>query len=90
MSLVLSNNQKKTHARYSISFFYLLLALFQYSTTVIIFYNHFFFPEVKSYILILILGICFGNIIIKFLSENKYRLLINYLALASSIILFLS
>jgi len=90
MSLVLSHDQEKTNARYSITFFYLLLALFQYIITIIIFYKHFSLFEIKSYILILIFGILLGNILITFLSENKYKLLINFLALTSSIILFFS
>ena len=88
MSLILSNSQEKTHARYSITFFYLLLATFQYLITVIIFYEQFIIFEIKSYILILIIGILSGNIIISYLSETKYKLLINFLALTSSIILF--
>ena len=90
MSLILSHDQEKTNARYSITFFYLLLALFQYIISIIIFYNYFFLIEIKSYILILIFGILLGNILIIFLSENKYKFLINFLALISSIILFFS
>ena len=90
MSLVLSHDQEKTNARYSITFFYLLLAFFQYIITIIIFSNYFFLLEIKNYILLLIFGILLGNILIKFLNENKYKVLINFLALISSFILFFS
>ena len=89
MSLILSNSQEKIHARYSITFFYLLLAAFQYLITVIIFYEQFIVFEIESHILILVVGILSGNIIISYLSE-KYKLLINILALTSSVILFFS
>ena len=90
MSLILSNSQEKIHARYSITFFYLLLAAFQYLITVIIFYEQFIVFEIESHILILVVGILSGNIIISYLSEKKYKLLINILALTSSVILFFS
>ena len=90
MSLVLSNNKQKLDARYSITFFYLLLALIQYIITLIIFQNSFFFPEEVNFILILVFGILMGNILIKLLSEDKYKLLINFLAITSSVILFFS
>ena len=90
MSLVLTNDKQKLNARYSITFFYFLLALIQYSITLIIFHKSFFFPEINHFILILILGIFIGNVLIKFLSEDKYKLMINFLAITSSIILFFS
>ena len=90
MSLVLSNDKKKINARYSITFFYLFLASIQYSITLLIFQNSVFFFEMNNFILILGFGIFIGNILIKFLSEDKYKLLINFLAITSSVILFFS
>ncbi len=90
MSLILSNDKQKFNARYSITFFYLLLALIQYGITLIIFRNSVFFFKLTNFSLILGVGILIGNILIRFLSEDKYKLLINFLAITSSVILFFS
>ena len=90
MSLALSTNNEKNNARYSITFFYLALATFQYLTTIIIFKNSYFLPQNFSLIFVLICGVVLGNVFIKFLSENRYKLIINVLALASSIILLIN
>ena len=87
MSLALSNNSEKDNARYSITFFYFALASFQYLITVIIFQELFFIPNNIYLILALCSGIFFGNIFVKFISENNYRLIINILAILTSIIL---
>ncbi len=87
MSLSLSHDQKKIGARNSITFFYLFLAIIQYLITIIIFFESFYFPELRDFILILTFGLLIGNIFIKFLSENKFKLMINFLAISSSLIL---
>ena len=87
MSLSLSHDQKKIGARNSITFFYLFLVIIQYLITIIIFFESFYFPELRDFILILTFGLLIGNIFIKFLSENKFKLMINFLAISSSLIL---
>ena len=87
MALALSNNSEKDNARYSITFFYFALASFQYLITVIIFQELFFIPNNIYLILALCSGIFFGNIFVKFISENNYKLIINILAILTSIIL---
>ena len=87
MSLALSNDNEKDNARYSITFFYLVLASFQYLVTVIIFYELYFLPKNILLLLALTFGVILGNIFIKFLSENSYKFIINALALISSILL---
>ena len=89
MSLVLSSENKKINARSIITLFYLFLAFIQYFITILIFRDFWFFPFNVKLIITLILGIIIGNIILNFLSEKKYRLLINFLALASSVFLLL-
>jgi uncharacterized membrane protein YfcA len=89
MSLALSSENKKINARSLITFFYLFLAFVQYFITIIIFKDSLFFPFNIKLIITLIFGIIIGNIISNFLSEKKYKLLINFLALASSIFLLL-
>ncbi len=90
MSLILSDNKQKLNARYSITFFYFLLALIQYFITIIIFQSSIILPINFNFLLILILGIFLGNILINFLSQQKYKLLINFLALVSSFFLLFS
>jgi uncharacterized protein len=90
MSMALSSNNKKDNARYSITFFYLALATLQYFTTIIVFKNLYFLPINFYLFLSLIGGVFLGNILIKFLSENKYKIIINTLALGSSIILLIN
>tara|TARA_X000000950_G_C13903884_1_gene655981 strand:+ start:1685 stop:2416 length:732 start_codon:yes stop_codon:yes gene_type:complete len=90
MSLILSDNKQKIDARYSITFFYFLLALIQYFITLLIFQSSIINPFNLHFILVLIFGIFLGNLLIKFLSEDKYKLMINFLAITSSVILFFS
>ena len=90
MSLALSTDNKKSNARYSITFFYLALASFQYFVTILIFKESFFYVLNYSLMISLIFGIFLGNILINYISENKYKLIINILAIVSSIILLIS
>ena len=89
MSLILSTDKQKVHARYSITIFYLLLALIQYGLINFIFKGSIFFLDYVNLITVLFIGILLGNLFINFLSENKYKLLINFLAILSSIFLLL-
>ena len=90
MSLILSNEKNKLDARYSITFFYFMLASIQYLITVVIFKNSFKYPFELLSFFIIIFGITLGNLFIIHVSENIYKLLINFLALISSIILMIS
>ena len=90
MSLSISSDRKKDNSRYNITFFYLLLASFQYLFTIIIFHKMYFFPLSIYLILVLICGVFLGNIFIKFLTENNYKFIINLLALISATILLLN
>jgi len=90
MSLILSNDKQKIQARYSITFFYFLLALIQYILTCIIFQSSLIYPNYLNLLIILFFGILLGNLFIKFLSQHKYKLLINFLAITTSIFLLFS
>ena len=90
MSLILSDSKQKLNARFSITFFYFLLALIQYFITIAIFQSSIINPIKFNFILILIFGILSGNLLIKFLSQRKFKLLINFLALVSSVFLISS
>lgn len=87
LSLALSTNNKKNYARFNITFFYLILASFQYIVTVIIFYEHFVFPKNINLMLVIFLGILIGNIINIYIDNNKYKMAINILAILSSLML---
>lgn len=87
MSLALSTNNKKEYARYNITFFYLVLASFQYFITIIIFNSNFIFPYDKKIILTIIIGIFIGNILNNYVDNKKYKVVVNILAVLTSIIL---
>ena len=90
MSLILSNEKNKLDARYSITFFYFMLASIQYLITVVIFKNSFIYSLELLSFFIIIFGIILGNLFIIHVSQNIYKLIINFLALISSIILMIS
>ena len=87
MSLALSTNNKKSYARLNITFFYLILASFQYLVTVIIFYKDFNFPKDINFVWAIFLGILIGNIINNYVDNKKYKIAVNILAILSSLIL---
>ncbi len=86
LSLFISNYERKFKARYEITVFYFFLALFQHVMFLIIF-KIFVIDEYLFVILLIPLGVILGNIMTKFFNENKYKLLVNFLALLSCIVL---
>ena len=90
MSLALSINNKKNYARLNTTFFYLILATFQYFLTIIIFFDKFVFPTDLKIIIVLILGTLIGNLINYFLKSKVYKIIVNLLAFVSAIILLIS
>ena len=90
MSLALSTNNEKNYARYYITFFYFVLASFQYLITFIIFKNNFIFPNNYNLIWLIPTGIVIGNFLNIFVSDKIYKLLINILAIITSIILLIN
>ena len=67
MSLALSVNNEKNYARLNTTFFYLMLATFQYILTMIIFFDKFIFPNDIKIIIAILIGALLGNIINHFL-----------------------
>ena len=90
MSLALTSNSEKDFARYSITYFYLILAFFQYLITIIIFHNYYFFFIDLKILFLFIIGVCFGNLFNLFLNDNIYKLIVSLLALVSAIVLLLN
>tara|TARA_B100001093_G_C26756275_1_gene983564 strand:- start:44 stop:775 length:732 start_codon:yes stop_codon:yes gene_type:complete len=87
MSLALSVNNKKNYARLNISFFYFVLATFQYFLTTIIFYDKFIFPNNYKLIIALVVGVMMGNLINHYLKSKTYKIMVNSLAVISALIL---
>jgi hypothetical protein len=90
MSLALTSNSERDFARYSITYFYLILAFFQYLITIIIFNNSYFFSIDLKMISLIFIGVCFGNILNLFLNDNIYKLIVSLLALISSGLLLMN
>lgn len=89
MSLALSINKDKNYARLNTSFFYLVLATFQYFLTTIIFFNEFIFPKNFELAIAIIIGIFLGNVINYYIESKVYKIIVNLLATLSAFILIL-
>ena len=87
MSLALSVNNKKNYARVNTSFFYFILAIFQYLLTTIIFYDKFIFPNNYKLIITLIIGVALGNLFNHYLESKTYKIMVYSLAFISALIL---
>tara|TARA_B100001057_G_C22866881_1_gene956947 strand:+ start:5922 stop:6653 length:732 start_codon:yes stop_codon:yes gene_type:complete len=87
MSLAFSANNKKSYARLNTSFFYFVLAAFQYFLTTIIFFDQFVFPNNYKLIIALVVGVTLGNLINHYLESKTYKIMVNLLAVISALIL---
>lgn len=76
-----------SNTRYNISFFYFLLALFQYLIFIFHFENTIKFYEVITLLPLILIGVFVGNLLIKKTNINFFYFVINTLALMSAIIL---
>jgi len=81
LSLFMSSHLKKSNSRYSITFFYFFLALFQF-----LIFNFFFIFDANSlnytFLCVIIpIGVAFGNFIVNYINENKFKNLISILSL---------
>lgn len=84
------NKNKKNQSRYSITFYYLILASVQYFVFLIIFKNQItmFYPY--QILLIIIISLFIGTIIVKHISQNFFKKIIELLALFSASFLLLN
>ncbi len=89
MSLAFSVNDDKNYARLNTSFFYLVLATFQYFLTIIIFFKEFTFPANFKLGMIIIVGIILGNVFNYYIESKIYKMIVNLLAMVSAFILIL-
>jgi len=80
----------KSQTRYSITFYYLILASVQYLIFLVLFYNQITIFYSYQILFIIIVSICIGTIIIKYVSENFFKFTIDLLALFSASFLLLN
>ena len=83
-------NKKKNQTRYSITFYYLILASVQYCVFIFIFNNQISFIYSYKFLLIILFSVIVGNFIMKYISENIFKKLIELLALFSAFFLLSS
>ncbi len=89
MSLALSANNNKSYSRLNTSFFYLILATFQYLLTIIIFFDKFTFLSDYKLIIVIMLGVIIGNVFNCYLDDKIFKIIVNSLAVFSaSMLLF--
>jgi len=90
MSLALTANNDNEYARLNTTFFYLVLAVFQYLLTIIIFFEKFTFLDDMKIFFVLLIGILIGNLVYYYLRSKMYKITVNLLAIISAIILLIS
>lgn len=91
MSLALTTNNNKEYARFNTTFFYLILAIFQYLLTSLFFFDKYIYPNDIKLIGIIIIGVFLGNLINHYMqSMVMYRMFVNILAMFSAIILLIT
>jgi uncharacterized protein len=90
LSLLLSSSNERNHSRYNITFFYLLLASFQYIIFLIIFDNHTTFNSNFHFFISIFSGLIMGNILFKFFNDKFFKILIKFLAILTSLFLMIN
>lgn len=88
LSIFISNKNNKINSRYNITFFYFFLASFQLILFLLIFTNEFINIKYIWVILFCPLTSVVGNIIQNKISDNKFRKVINFVAVFASLSLF--
>ena len=84
------NKNKKNQSRYSITFYYLILASIQYIIFLMIFKNQILVFYTYEVLFIIVPSIIIGSFIVKYISQNFFKKSIELLALFSAIILLLN
>ncbi len=89
LSLFLTSNFKKNQSRYNITYFYFFLALFQFFMFLLIFeieQNKINFLYIS---IILPLGVFAGNFLSKYINENSFKVIINFLSTITCVMLLI-
>ena len=80
---------KINESRYNITFAYLFLGFFQDAIFILIFKIDYYNFELGTIFIIILFGIILGNLLIKFINEHIFRIIINILALISAFLLIM-
>ena len=84
------NKNLKNQTRYSLTFFYFFLAFLQYSIFSFFFKEIIFLTQLSNLILIIFFGILIGNILVKYIGNNKFNFIIEILTLITVISLVIN
>ena len=84
------NQNKKNQTRYSITFYYLILAVVQYGVFFSFFNNEIPFAYSLKFLLIILTSVFIGNFIVKYIGERIFIKIIELLALFSAFFLLLN
>ena len=84
------NKNKKNQTRYSITFYYLILAAVQYGVFIFLFNNEISFIYSLKFLLIILTSVFIGNFIVKYMGERIFIKIIELLALFSASFILLN
>ena len=84
------NQNKKNQTRYSITFYYLILAIVQYGVFFSFFNNEIPFAYSLKFLLIILTSVFIGNFIVKYIGERIFIKIIELLALFSAFFILLN
>ena len=84
------NKNKKNQTRYSITFYYLILASIQYGVFIFLFNNEISFIYSLKFLLIILTSVFIGNFIVKYIGERIFIKIIELLALFSAFFILLN
>ena len=84
------NKNKKNQTRYSITFYYLILAVVQYGVIFFLFNSEISFTYSLKFLLIILISVFIGNFIIKYISQKIFSKIIELLALFSVFFILLN
>ena len=84
------NKNKKNQTRYSITFYYLILAVVQYCVFIFLFNDEISFIYSLKFLLIILTSVFIGNFIIKYIDKKIFNKIIELLALFSAFFLLLN
>ena len=85
------NKNLKEQTRYSLTYFYFFLAFLQYSIFISFFFKEIIFlTQLSSLILIVLIGVPIGNLLVSYINNKKFNLLIEVLTLITVISLIIN
>ena len=89
LSLFLSSYLNWENSRFNITYFYFFLATIQYLIFNFIFKNEFSGIKITTIFPIILVGIIFGNFLVKYLSNKAFKLIVNLLSVLMCLMLLI-